>query len=218
MRRPCAWRVSPLPVTEADIPVARLTGYIDSAVREAGALALGKFGAPVRNWTKGKNSPVCEADIAVDHLLRERLMTATPDYGWLSEESAGGPRGLPGGRVGVVARIDGARGFIAGRCDWAVSVALVEDGRPFAAALFAPATDEMFCATRGQGATRNGQPIRASAGSALAGARFAGPPRRLEHLATIVPGIEAVPKIFSLALRLCALAARAARAALAGPT
>ena len=206
-----------MPVTEADISVARLTGCIDSAVREAGALALGKFGAPVRNWTKGKNSPVCEADIAVDHLLRERLMTATPDYGWLSEESADDPRRLTARRVWVVDPIDGTRGFIAGRCDWAVSVALVEDGRPFAAALFAPATDEMFCATRGQGATRNGQPIRASAGSALAGARFAGPPRRLEHLATIAPGIEAVPKIFSLALRLAAVATGALDAALAGP-
>src|SRR5215831_6192804 len=88
MRRRCAWRVSPLPVSEADIPVAQLIGWLESGVREAGALALSKFGAPLRNWTKGKDSPVCEADIAVDHLLRERLMRATPDYGWLSEESA----------------------------------------------------------------------------------------------------------------------------------
>src|SRR5262245_57502445 len=197
MRRPCAWRVSPLPVTEADIPVARLTGCLDSAVREAGALALSKFGAPVKNWTKGKDSPVCEADIAVDHLLRERLMAATPDYGWLSEESADDPARLAARRVWVVDPIDGTRGFIAGRHAWASSAALVESGRPIAAALFAPVTDEMFRAVEGQGATRNGQPIHAGAGTTLVGARVAGPPRRLERLAALAPGIEPVAKIFS---------------------
>src|SRR5262249_39328202 len=196
MPRPCAWRVSPLPVTEADIPVARLTGYIDSAVREAGALALSKFGAPLRNWTKGKDSPVCEADIAVDHLLRERLMGATPDYGWLSEESADDPRRLAARRVWVVDPIDGTRGVLAGGSDGAGAAAWGERGRRFAAALFAPAPEEMFRAVRGEGATRNGEPIRANAGTTLAGVRVAGPPRRLEHLAAIAPGIETVPKIF----------------------
>jgi len=206
-----------LPVTEADIPIAQLTGWLESTVREAGALALSKFGAPLRNWTKGKDSPVCEADIAVNDLLRERLMGAMPDYGWLSEESADDPRRLAARRVWVVDPIDGTRGFIAGRSDWAVSAALVEDGRPVAAALFAPATDEMFRAVAGEGATRNGQPIRAKAGATLAGARVAGPPRRLEHLAAIAPGIETVPKIFSLALRLAAVATGALDVALAGP-
>ena len=206
-----------MPVTEADIPIAQLTGWLESTVREAGALALSKFGAPLRNWTKGKDSPVCEADIAVNDLLRERLMGAMPDYGWLSEESADDPRRLAARRVWVVDPIDGTRGFIAGRSDWAVSAALVEDGRPVAAALFAPATDEMFRAVAGEGATRNGQPIRAKAGATLAGARVAGPPRRLEHLAAIAPGIETVPKIFSLALRLAAVATGALDVALAGP-
>ncbi|MCC2112163.1 MAG: hypothetical protein KDJ16_09030, partial [Hyphomicrobiales bacterium] len=56
------------------------------AVEEAGTLALGFFGRPNRSWTKGNDSPVTEADIAVDRLLRERLTAARPDYGWLSEE------------------------------------------------------------------------------------------------------------------------------------
>src|SRR5262245_28136753 len=104
-------------------------------MREAGALALSKFGPSGRNWTKGKASPVCEADIAVDELLRERLMGRTPGYGWLSEESADDLSRLAAPRIWVVDPIDGTRGFIAGRSDWAISVALVEDGRPLTAAL-----------------------------------------------------------------------------------
>ena len=35
-----------------------------AAVREAGALALKTFRSPVRQWTKGKSSPVSEVTIA----------------------------------------------------------------------------------------------------------------------------------------------------------
>jgi myo-inositol-1(or 4)-monophosphatase len=206
-----------LPVSEAEIPVAALGDRLTAAVREAGALALGKFGSPVRNWIKGKSSPVCEADIEADLLLRERLMRDAPGYGWLSEESADDPARLTARRVWVVDPIDGTRGFIAGRPDWAISAALVEDGRPVAAALFAPVTDELFVAIKGEGASRNGARISASAGDRLDGAVLAGPPRRLERLAAMVPGIETVPKIFSLALRLARVATGTLDAALAGP-
>jgi myo-inositol-1(or 4)-monophosphatase len=206
-----------LPVADAEIPLAELTDRLESAAREAGALALGKFGTPVRNWIKGTSSPVCEADIAVDHLLRDRLTRDTPGYGWLSEESADDPHRLAARRVWVVDPIDGTRAFIGGRPDWAISAALVEDGRPVAAVLFAPVTGELFRATKGLGATRNGKPIAASSGAGLAGARLAGPPRRLERLAAIVPGIEAVPKIFSLALRFAGVATGTLDAALSAP-
>ena len=43
------------------------------AVREAGALALLTFRGEIKSWTKGASSPVSEADLAVDALLRERL-------------------------------------------------------------------------------------------------------------------------------------------------
>jgi myo-inositol-1(or 4)-monophosphatase len=186
-------------------------------VGEAGALALGKFGSPVRNWIKGASSPVCEADIEADHLLRDRLMRDTPGYGWLSEESVDDPARLAARRVWIVDPIDGTRGFISGRPDWAVSAALVEDGRPVAAALFAPVTDELFLAVKRKGATRNGEPISPTPGDRLDGTRMAGPQRRLERLAAIAPGLEAVPKIHSLALRLARVASGGLDAAVAAP-
>jgi myo-inositol-1(or 4)-monophosphatase len=206
-----------LPVADAEIPLAEIADRLERAVLEAGALALSKFGSPIRNWTKGASSPVCEADIEADLLLRDRLMRDVPDYGWLSEESTDDPARLAARRVWIVDPIDGTRGFIGGRSDWAVSAALVEDGRPVVAALFAPVTDDLFLAVTGEGASRNGESIVAAPGASLDSVRMAGPPRRLERLAAIAPGIEIVPKIFSLALRLARVASGGLHAALAGP-
>jgi myo-inositol-1(or 4)-monophosphatase len=63
---------------------ADITALLASAVREGGALALGKFRTEFKTWTKDQNSPVSEVDIAVDGLLRERLGGLDPSYGWMS--------------------------------------------------------------------------------------------------------------------------------------
>ncbi|MDO9560556.1 MAG: 3'(2'),5'-bisphosphate nucleotidase CysQ, partial [Bradyrhizobium sp.] len=67
--------------------LARDAALLTDTVREAGALALSLFRTELKNWTKGASSPVSEADIRVNDLLESRLRAATPDYGWLSEES-----------------------------------------------------------------------------------------------------------------------------------
>ena len=134
------------------------------AVQEAGAVAKKFFGGPLKQWTKGQgDSPVTEADIAANELLHKHLVEAGD--GWLSEESENDPTRLAARRVWVVDPIDGTRAFIAGREDWSVSVALVVDGRPVVAALFAPVTDELFLSTAGGGATRNGIAIHRFSGS-----------------------------------------------------
>ena len=154
-----------------------LRDHLAAAMREAGGLALQTFRAELRSWTKGASSPVSEADLAVDALLRERLLTIRP-AGWLSEETEDDPARLACAEVWVVDPIDGTRAYLAGRPEWTVSAALVSGGRPVVAALYAPALGEMFLAIAGSGATLNGMPIRASAGDALAGARFSGAKRR----------------------------------------
>jgi myo-inositol-1(or 4)-monophosphatase len=57
---------------------AALAGLLTAAVREAGALALAMFGTAVKTWTKAHGSPVTAADMAVNDLLRDRLMAAGP--------------------------------------------------------------------------------------------------------------------------------------------
>ena len=74
-----------MPATEvADLQ--RQAARLAEAVREAGALALAMFKTPLKNWTKGEAlSPVSDAAIAVDVLLRERLTNDDPSIAWLSE-------------------------------------------------------------------------------------------------------------------------------------
>jgi myo-inositol-1(or 4)-monophosphatase len=177
-----------------------------ATLREAGAIALKTFQAPVRSWLKDQSSPVSEADIAVDAFLRERLARPGSGRGWLSEETADDRSSAQARQLWIVDPIDGTRSYLAGRPDWAISVALVADGRPVLAGVFAPATDELFVAAAGAGATRNDVPIKASAGDRLEGAKVAGPKRLVQALAAARSQIEIAPRIGSLALRLIRVA------------
>jgi myo-inositol-1(or 4)-monophosphatase len=189
---------------------------LKETVRQAGALALSLFRTELKNWTKGASSPVSEADIAVNDLIAGRLRSATPDYGWLSEESADDDARLGKHLVWIVDPIDGTRGYLAGREDWCVSVALVEDARPVVAAVFAPASDEFFFAARGRGALLNGLPIHATLGTALDFSRIAGPKPLVQRLSRSSGEISLHPRIGSLALRLCRVAQGTRDAAFAG--
>jgi myo-inositol-1(or 4)-monophosphatase len=195
---------------------ARDAALLRDTVLEAGALALSLFRTKLKNWIKGASSPVSEADIAVNDLLEGRLRSATPDYGWLSEESVDDETRLGKRLVWIVDPIDGTRGYLAGREDWCVSVALVEDSRPLLAAVFAPASDEFFFAARGQGAARNHVPVYATAGTALDFSRMAGPKPLIERLNRSSDEIVLHPRIGSLALRLCRVAQGSLDAAFAG--
>jgi len=199
-----------------DKALSRDAALLTATVREAGALALSLFRTELKNWTKGASSPVSEADIAVNDLLERRLRSATPDYGWLSEESADDESRLEKRLVWIVDPIDGTRGYLAGREDWCVSVALVEDASPVLAAVFAPASDEFFFAARGQGAARNGVAIQVTPGTELNFSRIAGPKPLVERLSRSAGEIVLHPRIGSLALRLCRVAQGSLDAAFAG--
>src|SRR5262249_61900986 len=162
------------------------------------------------------SSPVSEADLAVDALLRERLL-AIRDAGWLSEETEDDPARLQRAEVWVVDPIDGTRAYLVGLAEWVIAAALVRFGRPLVAALYAPVSDELFSSVAGAGATLNGAPIRASPGDQLAGATFSGAKRRLDSLAAVEPRIVTAPRIPSLALRLSRVATRAPDGAFSAP-
>jgi len=196
--------------------MARDTALLADTVREAGALALSLFRTELKNWTKGASSPVSEADIAVNDLIAGKLRSATPDYGWLSEESADDEGRLDKQLVWIVDPIDGTRGYLAGRDDWCVSVALVEGTRPLLAAVFAPVSDEFFFAERGCGALLNGAPVYATSGTELDFSRVAGPKPLVERLNRTSGEISLHPRIGSLALRLCRVAQGRLDAAFAG--
>ena len=144
---------------------------ITEATRAAGALVMSYFGQVI-SWEKEKGSPVTEADLASDLLLKNQLIGARPSYGWLSEETLDDPARLDCARAFVVDPIDGTRAFVEGRNQFSISVAVVEHGRPVAGAVFNPATGEMFTATAGGGSWRDGVALCVRDGSGLAGTRF----------------------------------------------
>lgn len=202
------------------MPASKLSREADrrrlaATMRDAGAIAMTFFRGTFKSWTKGTgDSPVSEADIAVNDLLRARLPVSGD--GWLSEESENDPTRLHAARVWVVDPIDGTRAYIAGREDWSISVALVEAGRPVVAAVFVPVADELFLATHGGGATLNDAPIAVSGGASLDGARVAGPKRLLDRMSGRHPSLVPMPRVHSLALRLVRVAQAELDGAIAG--
>jgi myo-inositol-1(or 4)-monophosphatase len=145
---------------------------LGAAVDEAGALALRHFRNPGEHWYKGPGQVVTEADLQVDALLRERLLGAPPDAGWLSEESRDDGSRFAAQRVWIVDPIDGTRAFADGIPEFTISIALVDQGVPVLGVVLNPATGERFEAGRGAGATLNGRSLRVSGRTALAGARL----------------------------------------------
>jgi myo-inositol-1(or 4)-monophosphatase len=191
---------------------SKLREPLEAVMREAGSLARKTADTPLKHWTKGPDkSPVTEGDIAVNELLHARLRALAPEAGWVSEETEAAK--TLAANAWVVDPIDGTRAYLAGKPDWTISVALVADGRPVLAALYAPVTDEMFLAVRGAGATWNGAGMRVDTGAALAGARLAGPKRYLERLSHLSPTVQPQPKVHSLALRMARVAQGALEAA-----
>lgn len=176
-----------------------------SAVREAGDLALGAWregAAPnSRVWEKSKGNPVCDTDLAVDALLKHRLQPLAPDIGWLSEETADNPDRLAASRLWLVDPIDGTRDFIRGRAGWCVSVALVEDGDVAFAAMYAPVTQQMWVAHRGQGTTCNAKRLTASNREAFGGARVP-----TDALPKVDRDLQMVHKPNSIAMRMTMVA------------
>ena len=167
---------------ETEIPDAEIVAHtrardtdeilVREVAREAGELAASLFGTDVEQWEKAPGNPVTAADIAVDDLIRRRLMSVRPDYGWLSEETADAPDRLSVRRVWVVDPIDGTRAFMKGRDGFAVSIALVEDGLPVLGCVYAPLRGLFFTARAGQGANLNGIRIRTGRSDVLAGCRM----------------------------------------------
>jgi myo-inositol-1(or 4)-monophosphatase len=149
---------------------------LQSILRAAGDLAMAQWpghpqGQGLSVWEKRPGNPVSSADLAVDAFLRAELGALLPAAGWLSEETVDDPAARAGDLVWLVDPIDGTRDFVHGRPGWAVSVALINCGRPLFGLLDAPARGEFWLAEAGQGSWRNGERLRASIRDQLPGAR-----------------------------------------------
>ncbi len=109
--------------------------------------------------TNPDRSPVTEADLAIEAMVRERVADAFPGDIVLGEEQGGTDAG---GRTWIVDPIDATKNFALGIQIWATLLALRVEGDLKVAVVSAPALGERYAAVRGAGATLNGEPIRVS--------------------------------------------------------
>ncbi len=133
------------------------------AVRRAARGLVRDFGE-VENLqvsAKAAGDFVSRADVRAEEVLRDELMEARPNYGWLGEE-LGETTGKDPTRRWIVDPLDGTTNFLHGLPHWSVSVALEHKGEIVAGVIFDPVKDEMFVAEKGSGAWLNDRRMRVS--------------------------------------------------------
>jgi myo-inositol-1(or 4)-monophosphatase len=141
---------------------------IEAALEAAREIFARFTSGKIETEYKSGHDPVTEADRALDVALRKNLLR--DGEGWLSEESADDLSRLEHQRVWVVDPLDGTREFVEGIPEFCVSIAMVECGRPVAAGICNPATNETFVGAIDCGLTYNGAPSGTSQRRELQGA------------------------------------------------
>ncbi|GAC56331.1 histidinol-phosphate phosphatase [Gordonia hirsuta DSM 44140 = NBRC 16056] len=132
----------------------------------ADELTSARFGAlDLQVDDKPDLTPVTDADLACERLLREHLARQRPADAVLGEEF-GGDAALSG-RQWVIDPIDGTKNFVRGVPVWATLIALLDDGVPVVGVISAPALGRRWWAAAGGGAFtrapgREPQPITVS--------------------------------------------------------
>ena len=187
---------------------ARDLELLVAAAQSAGEIAQRYFKGSNQVWEKPDGAgPVSEADLAVDTHLRELLTSERRDYGWLSEETEDTDARQKTESVFVVDPIDGTRSFLSGADTWAHSLAVVKSGQVTAAAVYLPARNKLYAASKGGGAFLNEARLNPDRNSGFAGSSIlaARPTMDAEHWPKGVPEIHRSHRP-SLAYRLCLVA------------
>jgi myo-inositol-1(or 4)-monophosphatase len=185
----------------------------EQAASEAGALLLGLYGK-VTAREKRPGDLVTEADSASQRRIGEILAARFPDSTLLAEEDGVQPDPANPWRW-IVDPLDGTTNFAHGFPFWCVSIALEHEGDLVVGVIHNPITGQTFGATKGQGATLDGQPLGVSAARTLRESLIStGLPtlfepdadRTLEHLRRMSIGTHSFRRTGSAALNLAYVA------------
>ena len=145
------------PVLNIAVKAARRAGtIINRAARDLDLLVVS---------TKGQGDFVTEVDRAAEDAIIETLREAYPSHSFLGEES--GEQGESEFQW-IIDPLDGTTNFIHGFPQYAVSIALAQDGVLQHGVIYDPNTNELYTASRGRGAFLNDKRIRVSSRTKLA--------------------------------------------------
>ncbi|MBL4905812.1 MAG: inositol monophosphatase [Sneathiella sp.] len=166
-----------------------LINVMEAAARKASRKLLRDFNE-VENLQVSRKGPadfVSNADIAAEKTIREELAYARPDYGFKLEEGGDVPA-KDGTHYWIVDPLDGTTNFLHGLPHFAISIGLMEGKEIIAGVILDPVKDELFWASKGDGAFVNDHRLRVSARTRLAdsvlatGIPFLGKPGHEEFL------------------------------------
>ncbi len=133
------------------------------AARKAGNLIARNYETPdaVETSQKGSNDFVTNVDKGAESLIVETIRASYPQHTIITEES-GELAGEDQDVQWVIDPLDGTTNFIKRLPHFAVSIAVRVKGRTEVAVVYDPMRNELFTATRGQGAQLNGYRLRGS--------------------------------------------------------
>lgn len=137
--------------------------YVGHAARIAefaGETARRYFRGQLGIEFKADESPVTQADKAVEAEIRTYLAEHFPDHGIFGEEH--GIEGADRDRMWIIDPIDGTRSFLSGHPLFGMLLGVLENGKPRFGVIGMPALNEVFIGEPGSSATLNGKPIRVS--------------------------------------------------------
>jgi histidinol-phosphatase len=141
------------------MPSKELTAALDAARAAAQVIrAFYRSSAAVR--TKPDDSPVTEADVRAEEVIRTLLAARFPGYGFYGEET--GRHAMGAESIWLVDPIDGTKSFVREMPFFSTQIALMRAGELVLGISSAPAYDELAWAEAGGGAFLNDRPIRVS--------------------------------------------------------
>lgn len=140
--------------------------------------------------SKGRNDFVTQVDRSAEAEIIKIIRKAYPNHAVLGEES-----GATGDNevVWIVDPLDGTTNFLHGLPHFAVSIGIQVRGKLEHGVIYAPCTQDLYCATRGSGATLNNRKIRGSQAKELDSALIGtGVPIRADLLDAYLPMLKAI--------------------------
>src|ERR1700739_565130 len=155
---------SPGQLIGADAAAALIAPLTDLVIGAGAAIMAGDRGDR-RVDGKDAGSPVTEADLAADRIIGEGLAQLVPAVPAISEERVHLAKPPYDGSFFLIDPLAGTKGFVAGRGEFTVNIALVTDGTPLLGIIGAPALGLIWRGLVGRGAER----LAIGDGGAIAG-------------------------------------------------
>lgn len=167
---------------------------------------------------KGTVDLVTQYDVKTEAFVIEQLQTHFPDYTLIGEESFDKSKGFNHKKAIYIDPIDGTTNFVHGIPHLGISLGVWVEGVPRLAVVYNPILDELFYASKGEGAYLNGTRLSVSKQQSLqqsligTGFPYAKVNKGLEHdwvlktLTNLLANIRDIRRLGAAAIDLCYLA------------